>query len=46
MCWMKSRNGMAIPGASKVKHAREAAGVLDFRLTDAEMDQLDRMTAS
>ena len=35
---------VAIPGASKVGHAKEAAGVLDFRLTDAEMAQLDEMT--
>ncbi|MFN2144278.1 MAG: aldo/keto reductase [Anaerolineales bacterium] len=35
---------MAIPGASKVRHAQEAAGVLDFRLTDAEMAQLDELT--
>ncbi|MBN2044828.1 MAG: aldo/keto reductase [Anaerolineales bacterium] len=34
----------AIPGASQVKHAREAAGVLDFRLTDAEMAKLDEIS--
>jgi aryl-alcohol dehydrogenase-like predicted oxidoreductase len=37
---------VAIPGASKVNHAREAAGVLDFRLSDAEIDQLDQISAS
>ena len=36
---------VAIPGASKIDHAKEAAGVLDFRLTDAEMDALDQITA-
>ena len=35
---------VAIPGASRVDHARESAGVLDFRLTDAEMDRLDELT--
>jgi aryl-alcohol dehydrogenase-like predicted oxidoreductase len=35
---------LAIPGASRVDHARESAGVLDFRLTDAEMSQLDELT--
>jgi aryl-alcohol dehydrogenase-like predicted oxidoreductase len=32
---------VAIPGASQVKHAREAAEVMGFRLTDAEMVRLD-----
>lgn len=35
---------VAIPGASKVDHAREAAGVLDFRLADEEMERLDKLT--
>ena len=35
---------VAIPGASKVSHAREAAGVLDLRLTDEEMAQLNALT--
>ena len=35
---------VAIPGASKVSHARESAGVLDFRLTDEEMDRLDELS--
>jgi aryl-alcohol dehydrogenase-like predicted oxidoreductase len=35
---------VAIPGASKVSHARESAGVLDFRLTDEEMDKLDQLS--
>ncbi len=35
---------VAIPGASKVHHAQEAAGVLDFRLTDEEMAKLDRLS--
>ena len=35
---------VAIPGASKIDHARESAGVLDFRLTDAEMERLDKLT--
>ncbi len=35
---------VAIPGASKVSHAGEAAGVMKFRLTDAEMALLDELT--
>ncbi len=35
---------VAIPGASKVSHARESAGVLNFRLTDEEMDRLDQLS--
>lgn len=35
---------VAIPGASSVQHAREAAGVMDFRLTDEEMDTLDQLS--
>jgi len=35
---------VAIPGASKVKHAQEASGVLDFRLSDTEMAQLDEIS--
>jgi aryl-alcohol dehydrogenase-like predicted oxidoreductase len=35
---------VAIPGASKVSHAREAGGVLDFRLTEEEMTRLDELT--
>jgi aryl-alcohol dehydrogenase-like predicted oxidoreductase len=32
---------VAIPGASKVKHAQESAGAMQFRLTKEEMDRLD-----
>lgn len=35
---------VAIPGASKVSHAEEAAGVTRFRLTDDEMSLLDELT--
>jgi aryl-alcohol dehydrogenase-like predicted oxidoreductase len=35
---------VAIPGASKEEHAAEAAGVLDFCLTDEEMEQIDQLT--
>jgi len=31
---------VAIPGASKVNQAEEAAGAMMFKLTDAEMSQL------
>lgn len=35
---------VAIPGASKVEHARDAAAVMSFRLTDEEMDRLDQLS--
>lgn len=35
---------VAIPGASKVSHAEEAAGTLGFRLSDGEMNILDELT--
>lgn len=35
---------VSIPGASKAKHAAEAAGVLDFHLSDSEMAQLDEIS--
>jgi aryl-alcohol dehydrogenase-like predicted oxidoreductase len=35
---------VAIPGASKVSHAEEAAGAMDFRLSNEEMDTLDELT--
>ena len=35
---------VAIPGASKPRHAEEAAGVMAFRLTDEEMVRLDELS--
>jgi aryl-alcohol dehydrogenase-like predicted oxidoreductase len=35
---------VAIPGASRVGHAEEAAGAMTFILTGDEMEQLDRLT--
>jgi aryl-alcohol dehydrogenase-like predicted oxidoreductase len=32
---------VAIPGASKVKHAQESAGAMQFKLTEEEMERLD-----
>lgn len=43
--WLINFHGdtvVVIPGASKVKHAVESAGAMKFRLTDDEMDHLDR----
>ncbi len=37
---------VAIPGASKVSHARESAEVMDFSLTDAELAQIDEVSRS
>ena len=35
---------VAIPGASRPKHAEEFAGVMSFRLTDEEMNRLDELS--
>jgi aryl-alcohol dehydrogenase-like predicted oxidoreductase len=35
---------VAIPGASKTRHATEAAGVLDLRLSDGELGRLDELS--
>ena len=35
---------VTIPGATKVEHAQQAAGAMGFRLTDAEMAQLDELS--
>ena len=35
---------VVIPGASKVKHAEESAGAMQFRLTDDELNTLDRVS--
>lgn len=35
---------VVIPGASSVSQAREAAGVMDFKLTEAEVNRLDQLT--
>ncbi len=43
--WLIHFNGetvLAIPGASKVKHAEEAAGAMRFKLDDGELTALDR----
>lgn len=45
--WLVHFNGdqvVAIPGASKPRHAQEAAGVLQFTLSEEEMTRLDELT--
>jgi len=45
--WLVNFHGetvVAIPGASKVKHAVEAAGALKFGLTAAELAQIDTLS--
>lgn len=42
--WLINFHGesvVAIPGASKVKHAEESAGAMQFKLSDVEMERLD-----
>jgi aryl-alcohol dehydrogenase-like predicted oxidoreductase len=46
--WLVTFHGetvVAIPGATKVKHAQEAAGALAFALTEAERAEIDRLSA-
>jgi len=45
--WLIHSHGdtvVAIPGASKVKHAQESAGAMQFKLTDEEMHHLDEIS--
>ncbi|MFN2116322.1 MAG: aldo/keto reductase [Candidatus Promineifilaceae bacterium] len=35
---------MAIPGASKPRHAQESAGVMKFKLSEEELARLDELT--
>ena len=45
--WVISFSGesvVTIPGATKVKQAVESAGAMQFRLTDAELSQLDALS--
>ena len=45
--WVINFNGesvVTIPGATKVKQAEEAAGAMNFRLTDDEMARLDEVS--
>ncbi len=45
--WLISFNGdsvVTIPGATKVKQADESAGAMHFKLSDAELSQLDELS--
>jgi aryl-alcohol dehydrogenase-like predicted oxidoreductase len=45
--WLVNFHGetvVAIPGATKVKHARESAGAMDFALSPDEMAEIDRLS--
>jgi diketogulonate reductase-like aldo/keto reductase len=35
---------LAIPGASKPRHAKESAGAMAFTLTEKELDRLDELS--
>ncbi len=37
---------VAIPGATRVEHARESAGAMSFRLSEEEMNRLDELSRS
>ncbi|MFC7590683.1 aldo/keto reductase [Nonomuraea antimicrobica] len=45
--WLITRYGdtvVAIPGASKPRQAADAAAVMEFRLTEAEIGKLDELS--
>jgi len=45
--WLVNFNGelvVAIPGASKPRHAEESAGAMDFELSADEMERLDKVS--
>ena len=45
--WLVNFHGdtvVAIPGASKVRHAQENAGAMTFSLSPEEMAQIDRLS--
>jgi len=45
--WLVNYNGelvVAIPGASKPRHAEESAGAMDFELSAGEMERLDKVS--
>jgi aryl-alcohol dehydrogenase-like predicted oxidoreductase len=47
--WLVTFHGetvVAIPGATKVKHAQEASGALAFTLTPGEREQIDHLSAA
>jgi aryl-alcohol dehydrogenase-like predicted oxidoreductase len=47
MNWLIHFHGdvvVAIPGASKVRHARDSAGVMNFKLTEDEMARIDEVS--
>ena len=47
--WMVNYHGdtvLAIPGASAVQHAHEAAGAMQFKLTDVDLAALDDVSRS
>ncbi len=46
--WLINFHGnsvLAIPGATKEKHAKENTGAMSFRLSDEDMDKLDKESA-
>jgi len=47
LCWLLCAHGdlvVAIPGATKVRHAVEAAGAMGFRLDEGEVRELDELS--
>jgi diketogulonate reductase-like aldo/keto reductase len=35
---------LAIPGATKIQHAQESAGAMDFKLDEGDMHTLDELS--
>ena len=49
LAWLVTYYGdtvVAIPGASRPEHATEAAGAMDLRLSEAELQRIDRLSAA
>ncbi len=49
LAWLVTYYGdtvVAIPGASRPEHATEAAGAMDLRLSAAELQRIDRLSAA
>lgn len=45
--WLVNRHGdvvVTIPGATKVRHARESAGAMSFSLSEDEMERVDKLS--
>jgi diketogulonate reductase-like aldo/keto reductase len=45
--WLVNFHGdtvVTIPGATKVSHARQSAGAMDFTLSQSELERIDELS--